>query len=39
MPVSRTAGGKLYALEEGAPYCAFKKEERVAVHLTKDLPL
>ena len=39
MPVSRTAGGKLYALGEGAPYCVFKKEERVSAHLTKDLPL
>ena len=31
MPVSRTAGGKQNALEEGAPCCAFKKEERVAL--------
>ena len=39
MPVSRTAGGKLHALEEGAPYCVIKKEERIAAHLAQKTSL
>ena len=39
MPVSRTAGGKRNALKEGAPYCVFKKEERIAAHLAQKTSL
>ena len=39
MPVSRTAGGKLHALEEGAPYCVIKKEERFVAHLAQKTSL